>query len=49
MLVQVLREVYARWDETRNRLLEECPLRMRGEETGKAERAFIMQCGSDSC
>lgn len=26
-----------------------CPLRMRGEETGKAERAFIMQCGSDSC
>lgn len=25
-----------------------CPLRMRGEETGKAGRASLMQCGSDS-
>ena len=30
MLVQVLQEVYARWDETPKRLLEEVPVKDEG-------------------
>ena len=46
VLVQVLQEAYARWDETCKRLLEEMPIKDGGQRRqGRQETAFIMQGG----
>ena len=46
MLVQVLQEAYARWDETCNRLLEEMPIKDGGQRRqGRQETAFLMKAG----